>query len=61
MLGSNETIDQSAMTNKVCWYGHMLKREVDHVTRRAIWFDVKGESKKGRPKRTCKKQVGEKA
>ena len=31
MLGLNETIDQLAMANSFCWYGHELRREDDHV------------------------------
>ena len=26
MLGLSETIDQLAMANSVCWYGHVLRR-----------------------------------
>ena len=34
MLDLNETIDQLAMANSVCWYGHVLRREDGHVLRR---------------------------
>ena len=59
MLGLNETIDQLAMANNVCWNGHVLKREDDYFLRRALDFEVGGQRKKGRSKRTCKKQVEE--
>ena len=36
-----------------------LSRENGHVVRRALDFEVEGQQKKGRPKRTCKKQVDE--
>ena len=36
MLGLNEKIDQLALTNSVCWYGHVLKREDGHVLRWAL-------------------------
>ena len=29
MLGLNETIDQLAMANSVCWYGHVSRRALD--------------------------------
>ena len=29
MLGLNETIDQLAMANSVCWYGHALRWALD--------------------------------
>ena len=40
MLGLKETIDQLAMANSVRWYGHVLRRENDHVLRRALDFEV---------------------
>ena len=59
MVGLNETVDQLAMANSVCWYGHVLRREDGHFLRLALDFDVEGERKKWRPKRTWKKQVQE--
>ena len=41
----------------VCWYGHVLMREDGHVLRRALDFEVESQRKKGRPKRTWKKQM----
>ena len=35
MLGLNDTIDELAMTNSVCWYGHVWSGEDGHVMRRA--------------------------
>ena len=37
----------------------MLRREDGHVLRRASDFEAEGQRKKGRPKRTWKKQVEE--
>ena len=59
MLSLNETIDQLAMTNSVRRYGHVLKRKDGHVLRRALDFEVEGQTKKGRRKRTWKKQIEE--
>ena len=59
MLGLNETIDQLAMANSVCWYGYVLRREDGHVLRRALDFEVEGQKRKGRPKWTWKKQIEE--
>ena len=58
ILGLNETIDQLAMANSVCWYGHVLKRENCHVLW-ALDFEVEGQRKKGRPKRTWKRKADE--
>ena len=55
MLGLKETMDQLAMANSVCWCGHVLRREEGHVLRRALNFEVEGQGKKGRPKRTWKR------
>ena len=55
MLGLSETIDQLAVANSVRWYGHVLRREDGHVLRMALDFEIEGQRKKGRPKRTLKK------
>ena len=59
MLGLNESIDQLVMANSVHWYGHVLRREDGLIIRRALDFEVEGQRKKGRLKRTWEKQVGE--
>ena len=59
MLGLNETIDRLAMANSVLWYGYVLRREDSHVLRRVLDFEVEGQRKKVRPKRTARKQVEE--
>ena len=51
MLGLIEIIDLLAMANCIRWYGHVLRRALD--------FEFEGQWKKGRQKRTCKKQVEE--
>ena len=38
-----------------------MRREDGNVLRRALDFEVEGQRKKRRPKRTWKKQVGEKS
>ena len=58
-VGLCETVDQLAMANSICWYGHVLRRDDGHVLRRALDFEVEGQMKIGRPKWTCKKQVEE--
>ena len=55
MLGLNETIDQLAMANSFRWYGYVLRREDGHVLIMALEFEVKGQRKKGRLKRTWRK------
>ena len=45
-----ETINQLAMTNSVHWYGDVLRREYRHVLRTALYFEVKGQRKKGHGK-----------
>ena len=51
-LNLNETIDQSAMANSVCWYGHVLRKEDGHVLKRALVFGAESQRKQGKPKRT---------
>ena len=50
MLSLKKTIDQLTMANSVRWYGHVLRREDGHVLRRALDFEVEGQSKKERSK-----------
>ena len=59
MLGLSETLDQLPMANTVHCYGNVLRIEDGHALRRALDSEVEGQRKKGRPKRTWKKQVGE--
>ena len=54
-----ETIDRLATANGVRWYGHVLRRDDDSVLRVALNLEVTGKRKRGRPKKTWKKQVEE--
>ena len=47
MMCLNERIDQLAMANSVCWYGHVLRWALD--------YQADGQRKKRRPKRTWKR------
>ena len=38
MLGLSDTVDQLAMANSVCWYGHVFRKEDGHGLRRALDF-----------------------
>ena len=55
-MGLSETTEHLAMANSVRWYGHVMRREDSHILKRALDFDVKGQTKKWRVKRTYKKQ-----
>ena len=59
MLGLNESMEQLDMANSVHWYGYVLRKTDGHVLRRAFDFEVEGEKKMGRRKRTWRKQVVE--
>ena len=59
MLGLKETIDRLAIANGIRWYGHVLRRDDDSVLRVALNIEVGGKRKRGRPKKTWKKQVEE--
>ena len=48
---------QMAKANGVRWYGNVLRRDDGHVLRKALEFEVKGKSKRRRPKKTWKTQV----
>ena len=57
MLGLMATVDQLAMANCICCYGLVLRREDSPVLRRALDFEVEGQKKKERLKRTRKKEA----
>ena len=57
MLGLKETAVQMAKGNGVRWYGYVLRRDDEHVLRKALEFYVRGKRKRGRPKKTWKNQV----
>ena len=58
-LGLKRTIDQLNLANSVRLFGHVLRREDDCLLRRALDFEVNGQRKKGRSRRTWKKQIEE--
>ena len=45
MLRLKETVVQMAKANRVRWYGHVLRWDDGHVLRKALVFEVKGNSK----------------
>ena len=59
MLGLKETIDRSATTNEVRWYGHVLRRDDDSVLTAALDLEVSSKRNRRRPKKTWKKQLKE--
>ena len=59
MLWLKETIDRLATANGVKRYGHVLRRGDDSVLRVALDLEVSGKRKRGRPKKTWKKQMEE--
>ena len=59
MLGLNPTIDKIAKASEVRWLGHVLRKEDGDVVRNALEFNVEGQRRRGRLKRTWRKQVEE--
>ena len=57
VLDLNETMDQLAKANSVCWFGHVLRKNKNNFLRRALDFKVKGTKKKAKPKKTGLKAV----
>ena len=58
-LSLNETMDHLAMAYSVHWYCHVLRREDGHFLRMVLDFEVDGQKRKGRLKRTWRKHVEE--
>ena len=59
MLGLKKTIGRVATANGIRWYGHVLRRDDNSVLRVALNLEVSGKRKRGRPKKTWRKQVEE--
>ena len=57
ILVLKETVVQMAKTNVMRWYGHVLRRDDEHVLRKKLEFEVKGKRKRGRPKEKWQTQV----
>ena len=57
VLGLNQTKDKMAKASGVRWLGHVLRKEDGDVVRNALEFNVEERRKRGRPKRTWRKQV----
>ncbi|XP_067034824.1 uncharacterized protein [Acropora muricata] len=57
MLGLKETVVLMAKANGVRWYGNVLRRDDEHILRKALEFEVRGKRKPGRAKKTWKMQV----
>ena len=60
ILGFNETAGLCAMPSSVHWYSCVLRRGDGHVLLRASQSEVEVQWRKGRLKRTWKKQLIEK-
>ena len=56
-LGLKETRGWLATANGVGWYGDALRRDDDSVLRVALNLKVSVKRKRGRPKKTWKKQL----
>ena len=59
MLGLEGRVEQLAKANGVRWYEHVLRREEDHVLRKALEFEVLGRRKRGRPKKKWRERIVE--
>ena len=59
MLGLEGRVEQLAKANGVRWYEHVLRREEDHVLRKALEFEVLGKRKRGRPKKKWRERIVE--
>ena len=52
-------MERLATVNGVRWYGYVLRRDDDSVLRVALNLEVSGKRKRGRPRKTWKKEVEE--
>ena len=45
--------------NRLCWYGHVLRKDDDDWVKKCMEYEVEGSRPRGRPKRTWKEVVRE--
>jgi len=45
--------------NRLCWYGHVLRKDDDDWVKKCMEYEVDGSRPRGRPKRTWKEIVRE--
>ena len=45
--------------NKLCWHGHVLRKDDDDWVKKCMEYEVEGSRPRGRPKRTGKEVVRE--
>ena len=45
--------------NRLCWYGHVLRKEDDDRVKKCMEYEVEGPRPRGRPKRTWREVVKE--
>ena len=45
--------------NRLCWYGHVLRKEDDYWVKKCMEYEVEGSRPRGRPKRTWREVVKE--
>ena len=61
MLGLKKSLEKLAKASRVRWYGHVLRREENNILRKALEFSVSGRRKRGRPKKTWRRQMEDEA
>ena len=61
ILDLNETTDQLARANSVCWHGHVLRKDKNNFLRMTLCSKLKWTRKKGRSKKTWLRTVVEKS
>ena len=44
-------VNRKIQERRLRWYGHVQRREEDHVTRRTLEMEVEGRRARGRPRR----------
>jgi hypothetical protein len=43
-------VTEKMRSNRLAWYGHIMRRDKSHITKRVMSVDVHGYPSRGRPK-----------
>jgi hypothetical protein len=44
-------VTEKMRSNRLTWYGHVLRRDESHITKRVMSMNVDGHARRGRPKK----------
>jgi hypothetical protein len=47
-------VTEKTRSNRLAWYGHVIRRDESHITKRVISMNIDGHPSRGRPRKRWK-------